>query len=65
MDLNFNSFDDIPIPLRVAFIGVICALLFYFAYMFDFSYTLRVIIRHVSRMAGTTDKTGTITGFIK
>jgi Tfp pilus assembly protein PilO len=43
MDLNFNSFDDIPIPLRVAFIGVICALLFYFAYMFDFSYTLRVI----------------------
>ena len=43
MDLNFNSFDDIPVPLRIAFIGVICGLLFYFAYMFDFSYTLRVI----------------------
>jgi type IV pilus assembly protein PilO len=43
MDMDFNSFDDIPIPLRVGFIGVACALLFYFAYMFDFSGQLRII----------------------
>jgi type IV pilus assembly protein PilO len=43
MDLQFNSIDDIPIPFRVVFIAAVCALLFYFAYMFDFSYGLRVI----------------------
>jgi type IV pilus assembly protein PilO len=43
MDLNVNSFDDIPIIIRVAFIAIICAVIAYFSYMVDFSYELRVI----------------------
>jgi type IV pilus assembly protein PilO len=43
MDMNFNSFSDIPVPVRMAFIAVICAVIAYFCYMVDFSYLLRVI----------------------
>ena len=43
MDLNINSFADIPAALKVAFVGLICAVIIYFAYMVDFSYILHVI----------------------
>jgi type IV pilus assembly protein PilO len=43
MDLDFRTFDEIPLIIKAAFVAAICGLVFYFAYMFDFSYTLRVI----------------------
>lgn len=43
MDLNFNSFGDIPASIRYFIIAAVCAIIFYFAYMLDFSGLQRVI----------------------
>jgi type IV pilus assembly protein PilO len=51
MDLDFNSFDDIPLPIKAAFVAIICALVFYFAYMIDYSNTLRITRANQSKEA--------------